>query len=354
MGLTKSPTELVSDVLQANYDNDKIVEAKLSSSSDDSVVTFTVNRDNFVNEVIASANQNVFNELKKKVIVEFSSPNIAKPFHFGHLRSTIIGNFISNLYKSFGHDVIRMNYLGDWGTQFGLLKIGVEHNRLSSDDIKSNPITHLFNAYVKANQLAASDPSISEKARNFFCQLENGQITDLSDWTKYREFTVDELQRLYKRLGIEFDEYSWESEYRKPNIFKVIDRMNEYRLLKTASDGKSVIEFNDKSHPMLKSDGTTLYLTRDVAAIFDRFDKYNFDEMLYVVDNGQHEHFHSLIGIAKLLHFPKADHLRHIKFGRIANMSTRKGNVVFLKDVLDEARDLALESMEQDKGENIH
>lgn len=243
-----------------------------------------------------------------------------------------------------------MNYLGDWGTQFGLLKIGMELSKLSTDDIKSDPITHLFNAYVKANQLAVSDPSISEKARNIFCQLENGQMNDLSDWMEYRKFTVEELERLYKRLGIEFDEYSWESEYRKPNIMKIIDLMNEKQLLKTSSDGKSIIDVNNKSLPMLKSDGTTLYVTRDIAAIYDRFEKYNFDEMLYVVENGQHDHFNSLFGIAKLLQFPKADHLRHIKFGRIANMSTRKGNVVFLKDVLDEARDLALETMEQDKG----
>lgn len=348
-GLQKPSTELVSNVLNANYDREKIIAAKLSSS-DDGVVTFPVHRDNFVNELFASATKNVFNERKKRIIVEFSSPNIAKPFHFGHLRSTIIGNFISNLYKSFGHDVIRMNYLGDWGTQFGLLKIGMELSELSISEIKSNPIAHLFNAYVKANQLAAADPSISERARNIFGQLENGEMTDLSDWMECRKFTVDELERLYKRLGTEFDEYSWESEYRKPNITNIIDLMNEKRLLKTSADGKSIIDVNNKSLPMLKSDGTTLYLTRDVAAIFDRFEKYNFDEMLYVVENGQHDHFNSLFSIAKLLHFPNADHLRHIKFGRIANMSTRKGNVVFLKDVLDEAQELALESMEQDKG----
>lgn len=350
VGLTTSPTELVSDVLKANYDQEQIIAAKISTSYDDTVVAFQVNRDNFVNELFASANQNVFNERKQRIIVEFSSPNIAKPFHFGHLRSTIIGNFVSNLYKSFGHDVIRMNYLGDWGTQFGLLKVGMELNKLSVNDIKSNPIQHLFNAYVGANQAAASDPSISEKARQIFCQLENGQLTDLSDWMEYRKVTVEELERLYRRLGIEFDEYSWESEYRKPNILKVIDRMHEKQLLSTSSDGKSMVEVNNKSCPMLKSDGTTLYLTRDVAAMYDRFEKYEFDEMLYIVENGQHEHFHSLVGIAKLLHFPKADNLRHIKFGRIAKMSTRKGNVVFLKDVLDEARDLALESMKRDKG----
>lgn len=353
LGVTKSPTELVSDVLKADLDKEKIVESKLVSTTDDDVISFAVNRNNFVAELFTSANTNVFNEPKKQIIVEFSSPNIAKPFHFGHLRSTIIGNFLSNLYKSFGHSVIRMNYLGDWGTQFGLLKIGMESSGLTANEIKSNPITHLFNAYVKANQMAASDPSVSERARNIFCQLENDRTTDLSDWMEYRKYTVDELQRLYRRLGIEFDEYAWESDYRKPNISKLVDLMNSKNLLKTTIDGKSVIEAYDKSYPMLKSDGTTLYLTRDVAAIFDRYETYNFDEMIYVVENGQHDHFNSLVGIAKLLQFPKADHLRHVKFGRIAKMSTRKGNVVFLKDVLDEARDLALESMERDKGEEF-
>lgn len=347
---TRSHTEIMSDVLNTKFDNDTITEAKVSSSSRDDVVVFTVNRDNFVSQLFTSANKNVFNEPKQQIIVEFSSPNIAKPFHFGHLRSTIIGNFISNLYESFGHNVIRMNYLGDWGTQFGLLKIGMEMRKLSVDEIKSNPIKHLFDAYVDANQLAATDPSILEKARNIFCQLENGQIADLSDWMKCRQYTVDELERLYKRIGIEFDEYSWESEYRKPNITKIIDLMKAKELLKTGTNGVSLIELNNKSLPMLKSDGTTLYLTRDVAAIFDRFEKYHFDQMFYVVENGQHDHFVSLFSIAKLLDFPKADHLRHIKFGRISKMSTRKGNVVFLRDVLDEARDLALESMENDKG----
>ncbi|KAG4065461.1 hypothetical protein HA402_002695 [Bradysia odoriphaga] len=291
VGVSKSPTDIVSDVLTADYDKEQIVGAKLVTQSYDNVVTFALNQKNFVKEVFASADKNVFKEPKRRIIVEFSSPNIAKPFHFGHLRSTIIGNFISNIYKSFGHDVIRMNYLGDWGTQFGLLRIGMELNKLSTKDIKSDPITHLFNAYVQANQLAASDPSISERARSIFCQLENGQTTDLSDWMECRKFTVDELRRIYQRLGIEFDEYSWESEYRKQNIMQIIDLMNERGLLKSDSDGKSIIEAGGKSHTLLKSDGTTLYLTRDVAAIFDRFEKYDFDEMLYVVENGQHESF---------------------------------------------------------------
>lgn len=352
-GIAKAPTEFASDILNAKFDKETIVETKILPSSYDSTVVFSLNRDNFVNELFSTANKNTFNEPKQKIIVEFSSPNIAKPFHFGHLRSTIIGNFISNLYKSFGHDVIRMNYLGDWGTQFGLLKIGMEMSKLSIDDIKTNPIVHLYNAYVRVNQLAATDPTISEKARNIFCELENGQITDLSDWMQYRKFTVEELERMYKRIGIEFDEYCWESDYRRPNITKLIDLMNEKQLLKTASDGKSVIELDSRSIPILKSDGTTLYLTRDVAAVFDRFEKYNFDEMFYVVENGQNDHFNSLTEISKLLSFPKADRLHHIKFGRIAKMSTRKGTVVFLKDVLDEARDLAFECMEKDKGKCI-
>lgn len=346
VGVSKSSTETVSNVLTGSYDAKKFNEPKL----DGNAIVFAVHRDNFVRELLATATADVFNEPKRNIIVEFSSPNIAKPFHFGHLRSTIIGNFISNLYKSFGHNVIRMNYLGDWGTQFGLLKIGMGLNRLTIDEIKSNPIECLFNAYVKANRLVESDPSVSERARKIFCQLENGEMTDLSDWTECRKVTVEELERVYRRLGIEFDEYSWESEYRRPNITEVIDLMTGNGLLKTKSDGVRAIEVNDKSYPMLKSDGTTLYLTRDIAAIFDRFRKYNFDESLYVVENGQHDHFQGLVGIAKLLRFPRAEHLRHIKFGRIAKMSTRRGNVVFLKDVLDEARDLALEAMAHDKG----
>lgn len=334
-------TDFVKTVLAAGLCSESIDRTSHIASKSELLV-FIINENYFAKETLSPSTTDLIDEPTQKIVVEFSSPNIAKPFHVGHLRSTIIGNVISNLYQAFGHDVVRINYLGDWGTQFGLLKIGMDAAGYTEAQIKENPIKYLFEAYVLGNKLAEDDATNYEKAREIFCNLENGSQEDLKEWTAYREYTVTELAAVYARLGIRFDEYAWESQYSKQKITDCLDSMAEKCLL-TDTDGKQTIKIGDSDVTMLKSDGSTMYLTRDVAAIMDRQRRHKYDKMLYVVENGQHLHFVQLFEIVSRLDVENVAGLQHIKFGRINKMSTRKGTVIFLKDILDEARNISME-----------
>lgn len=313
---------------------------KFNEEPNETVAHILMNNDDFVKNVIKSSiSPKILNNNPKKVIFEYSSPNIAKPFHVGHLRSTIIGNFLSNIYSYFNNEVVKLNYLGDWGTQFGILKVGVDLSNLTQDQIRANPMKSLFQAYVKANKLAGSDNSIAIKARQVFNQLEKGEIKDLDDWKLYREYTVNELKNIYGRIGIKFDDYHWESSYNAKSIGSIIKDLESKGVLKIHSDGQKVAIVDENEVPVMKSDGSSLYLARDIAAVLDRFSKYNFDEMVYVVDGSQSNHFKNLISILDQAGSPISQSCKHVAFGRIIGMSTRKGSAVFLKDILDEAKD---------------
>ncbi|GAB1609894.1 probable arginine--tRNA ligase, mitochondrial [Argonauta hians] len=287
------------------------------------------------------------------VVIEFSSPNIAKPFHVGHLRSTIIGNFFSNLYEQLGHNVIRLNYLGDWGTQFGLLAAGY-HNYGSEDKLLTDPLQHLFEVYVKVNQDAADEvaskntenpKSLYNRSREIFHKMEKGEQTSLELWNRFRELSIKEYEKIYKRLNIHFSEIHTESMYSESAIL-LLQHLKQSGLLQYNEDeGTEYVEIsrrNQKSKVvMCKSDGTTLYLTRDVAAALHRKKTYNFDKIHYVVDNRQKNHFQNLQAVLKETGADWVNSLQndfHIGFGRIIGMNTRKGNVIFLKDLLDEAQ----------------
>jgi arginyl-tRNA synthetase len=259
----------------------------------------------------------------------------------GHLRSTIIGNFTANILEFLCHKVVRINYLGDWGTQFGLVEVGLDMCGYSEAMIKQNPMQLLYQAYVEANKKAEIDPSISARAREAFHCLEEGNTENRKRWQLFCNYTEQELHHVYQRLGVRFDEYSWESEYSAKRIGSILDSLKARGILKTESDGKQVAQINQQWRvPIMKSDGSTLYLTRDIAAAMDRYDHHNFTEMLYVVDNAQTDHFTALFGVLSSMQLPWASSLKHVKFGRIRGMSTRKGSVVFLADILDEIRDI--------------
>lgn len=329
------------------------VKLKIKPPSNEKIV-FKVSRQHLIEEVFTNCCQKPLLESScpKKVVVEFSSPNIAKPFHVGHLRSTIIGNYFSNLNEFLGHHVTRLNYLGDWGTQFGYLNLGVVMKGYSDSDIQANPIERLYEAYVAANSSAETDSAIHEKAKAIFRELEEGSYQDLSRWEQYRRYTVDELTRLYERLNVRYDEYHWESMYGKRDVDGIVKEMQVKRVLQPENDGRLVAVVNARRVPVVKSDGSTLYLTRDIAAYADRFQRYNFDEMFYVVDNGQNDHFTALFSIVDQMQIPGSGRGHHIKFGRIKGMSTRKGTVVFLKAILDEARDIMREKQAQSKSKS--
>lgn len=307
-------------------------------------IIFYLNKDSYIKGLLESLSCNTsppefIDKKTENVVIEFSSPNIAKPFHVGHLRSTIIGNYIANINKFLRNNVKKVNYLGDWGTQFGFVQLGLSLINTSEETLKKDPINVLYNAYVHANKLAEQDPMIASKARDIFQKLENGDKDSLSDWELFRKYTIRELDKTYKRIGIQFDEYEWESMYNIKKINSVIDEIERLNLLTTDNENRKVINLKEKKTiPIIKSDGSSLYITRDIAAAVNRFEKFKFDSMYYVVDNSQTQHFMNLMSILKEMRLPWADKLHHVKFGKIRGMSTRKGTAIFLKDFLDEMR----------------
>nr|AHF48760.1 mitochondrial arginyl-tRNA synthetase [Caryedes brasiliensis] len=305
-------------------------------------ISFEIDKTIFIKDVIENCAFPELNFSPKNIVVDFSSPNVAKPFHLGHLRSTIIGNFISNLNSFLRHKVVRLNYVGNWGTQFGLIKVGIEELKYTPEDIKKDPLTLLYKSYVHANKLAEKDSSILNRAKQEFLKLEIGSVDDIKDWQTYMDYSKKELINTYNRLGISFDDYSYESDYSAKNIGNVIEMLRTKNIIQKSNDGKEVATIHEKKVSVLKSDGSTLYLTRDIAAAIDRFKKYSFDKMYYVVDNSQSDHLYTLKDILYKMDLPWAGRLVHVKFGRIRGMSTRKGTSIFLKDILDECRDIMI------------
>ncbi|QLL33145.1 hypothetical protein HG536_0E00550 [Torulaspora globosa] len=295
----------------------------------------------------------------KKVIIEFSSPNIAKPFHAGHLRSTIIGGFLSNLYEKCGWEVVRMNYLGDWGKQFGLLAIGFERYG-DEKALAVDPIHHLFEVYVRINKDIEEEgdslpleESTNGKARAYFKRMEDGDPEALKIWKRFRELSIEKYIDTYARLNIKYDSYSGESQVSRESMEKALKLFEEKKL--THEDrGATLIDltkFNKKLGKTLvkKSDGTTLYLTRDVGAAMDRYEKYHFDKMIYVIASQQDLHTAQFFEILKQIGFDWAQNLQHVNFGMVQGMSTRKGTVVFLDNILEETKEKMHEVMRKNE-----
>ncbi|XP_026197255.1 probable arginine--tRNA ligase, mitochondrial [Anabas testudineus] len=352
--------ELQAENLATQLKQDSVVE---DVSAERGMVLFKVNRQLLVQKLLEpfgngedekfGLNSELFDTLKRgTTLVEYSSPNIAKKFHAGHLRSTVIGNFIANLKQSLGNNVIRMNYLGDWGMQFGLLGAGFGQFGCQ-EKLKKNPLQHLFEVYVQVNKEAEHDDGLKQAARDFFRQLEQHESQAVSLWQQFREITVTEYQHVYKRLGVHFDIYSGES-FHQDQAQEVVQQLQSRGLLKTSEKGTGVVDLSpdrDMSSvsTVLRSDGTTLYITRDIAAAIDRKEKYNFNEMIYVTDKSQMNHFHQLFQILLAMGHSWADRCQHVPFGLVQGMKTRTGEVVFLEDVLDEARARMLHNMSQSK-----
>ncbi|XP_050806084.1 probable arginine--tRNA ligase, mitochondrial isoform X1 [Gopherus flavomarginatus] len=321
-------------------------------------VNFTINRELLAKTVLQQVfkdgseygiKSELFSTLpRRKIVIEFSSPNIAKKFHVGHLRSTIIGNFVANLKEALGHQVTRINYLGDWGMQFGLLGAGFQQFG-NEEELQSNPLQHLFEVYVQVNKAAEEDENIKKLAQDFFRKLEARDQQTLSMWQHFRDFSIEEYVRIYKRLGVHFDEYSGESFYQEKSqeVLKMLDTKG---LLQKTIKGTRVVDLSEKrdlslSSTVMRSDGTSLYITRDLAAAIDRMQKYNCDTMIYVTDKSQNTHFEQLFQILKLMGYQWAERCQHVSFGLVQGMKTRKGEVVLLEDVLNEARSRMLQNM---------
>ncbi|KAK7067083.1 hypothetical protein SK128_025291 [Halocaridina rubra] len=284
----------------------------------------------------------------ERVVADYSSPNIAKPFHVGHLRSTIIGNFICNLHAAFGHQVTRINYLGDWGTQFGILKYGFDAHNMTEKDLEEDAMKKLYEVYVWASQKAEEDPSIHIQAQEIFSKMEQGDEDTLKIWDLFRRVSIKDLSRTYGCLNVMFDEFHGESMYPASKCQEVVDMMEAKGILHTLDDGRKIFEMNPKQRvTVVKSDGSSIYLSRDIAGAIDRQNKYEFTRSYYVVDSSQTDHFLALFSIVHQLGFDWAVNMRHIKFGRIQGMSTRKGTAVFLRDLIDEAQAVMKKKQEE-------
>jgi len=277
----------------------------------------------------------------RKVIVEFSSPNIAKPFHIGHIRSTVIGNAIYKLYDFIGYDTVRINHLGDYGTQFGKMIVAY---RLwgNKEDVENTPIKSLLSYYVKFHEEAEKDPSLEDQARATFTRLEKGDPEETALWQWFRDESLKEFNRVYNMLGIEFDSYAGESFY-SDKMQRVIDMMNDKKLL-VESEGAKIVDLSEHNLSpalVMKKDGSTLYITRDIAAAVYRKEHYDFYRNIYVVASQQNLHFQQWFKIVELMGFPWAKDCIHVPFGLVSLedgvMSTREGRVVFLEDVLNKA-----------------
>ena len=318
-------------------------------------LTFQIDKGKLVEDVL----KQVFNEKEKfghsdigkgkTVIVEYSSPNIAKPFHAGHLRSTIIGNFLRNIHEALGYKVVSINYLGDWGKQYGLLAVGFEKHG-NEDQLLADPIKHLFHVYVEVNKEAENDPSIHDKAREYFRRMEDGDQDALKIWERFRNLSIEKYKEIYDRLNVHFDVYSGESQYQE-KMKEVYSLLEEKKLLEE-SNGATVVnlqKFKLNVCLVKKKDGSSLYVTRDIAAAWSRYQEYHFDEMYYVVASAQCLHFKQLFKVLELMGFEWASKCYHIDFGMVKGMSTRKGTVVFLEDILDETRDFNFEIMKKNE-----
>lgn len=277
----------------------------------------------------------------RKVIVEFSSPNIAKPFHIGHIRSTVIGNAINKIYQFLGYDTVRINHLGDYGTQFG--KMIVAYRRWGNEeDVTNEPIKTLLGYYVKFHEESEKDPSLENEARDVFTKLENGEPEETRLWQWFRDESLKEFNRVYEMLGIEFDSYAGESFY-SDKMERIVNMLKDAELLKE-SEGARIVDLEEYGmSPALitKKDGSSLYITRDIAAAVYRKEHYDFHKNLYIVASQQNLHFQQWIKIIELLGFEWARDCVHIPFGLVSleegTMSTRHGRVVFLEEVLTRA-----------------
>lgn len=288
-----------------------------------------------------------------KVTIDMSSPNIAKPMSMGHLRSTVIGNALANITAKNGYAPVKINHLGDWGTQFGKL-IYAYKAWGSEEEVKSDPISTLLKYYVEFHEKAKENDSLNDEGRAWFKKLEDGDEEAHRLWQWFRAESLKEFSEIYDRLDITFDSFNGEAFY-NDKMDKVVDLLEEKNLL-VESQGAQIVDLshiNPNLTPAMikRSDGATLYMTRDLAAALYRKETYDFAKSLYVVGGEQREHFVQMKAVLSLMGFEWSDDIEHIAFGLITfngkKMSTRKGDVVLLKDVLDDAHELALKQIQE-------
>lgn len=356
--LKKSPVAIAEEIKEKISQNLENIKEISEVSAVNGFLNFKLNKNQITQEVIDEFDTEKENfgsqkqEKPQNIVIDYSAPNIAKPFHIGHLRSTVIGQALYNIYKYLGYNVTSINHLGDYGTQFGKLIEG--YKRWGAEyDIENNPIDELMQIYVRINNLCKEDESVLEECRNNFKKLEDGDPYCVEIWKKFRELSLKEFDKVYDILGVKFDSLNGEAFYadKMPEVIETLKKAGKLE----ESEGAQVVNLGDDMPPCLiiKSNGSTTYATRDLAAIMYRARTYDFDKAIYVTSYEQILHFKQVFATAKYLGLDEkyTNGLVHVPFGMIllktGKMSTREGKVIKLEDLLNEAIEKSKEIIEK-------
>lgn len=348
--ISKSPKDIAQDLCsKINIGDNVLIEAVKSFGP---YVNFFINKDKFFHAIIKGyldSDKPIKTPKHGTVVIDYSSPNIAKPIAFHHIRSTVIGNIIGNILEHNGYEVVRINYLGDWGTQFGKLITAFE--KYGNDkSLEQEGIRHLLDIYVKYHK--EENQELDATARKWFQLMETGDKKALAYWKKFRDISIKEFDRVYTRLGVSFTKTEGESFY-NGKTDAVVQEI-EKKIGTKESEGAVIIDMSSYDMPpvlLKKTDGTTLYATRDISAAIDRWNRFKFTESIYVVANQQELHFKQVFKTLELMSFDWASRCRHVQFGLLhfedAKMSTREGKLIFLEDVLNKSVELAKQAIEE-------
>lgn len=355
--MRKAPQMIAQDICDAIGSVDFIDEIKVQGA----YLNFYINKNIFVKSMVESAKDDNFGSASigegQNICIDYSSPNVAKNFHVGHLRTTIIGNSLYKIYSKLGYNVVRINHLGDWGTQFG--KLIVAYKAWGNEDaVKKDGVAELMRLYVRFHDEAEKNPELNDEARAWFTKMEHGDEEALKIWQWFKDISLIEYKRTYELLGVDFDYYLGESFYRDKTE-DVVNRLTNANLL-SESEGAKIVSLDDYDMApclILKNDGSSIYATRDLAAIFYRKETYKFSKCLYVTGQEQKLHFAQVFKVVELLGNEWAkDQLVHIPYGLVslegAKLSTRSGNVIYAEDILLEAISKIREIIEE-KNPNI-
>ena len=340
--MRKAPQVIAQDICDAIGSVDFLEEIKVQGA----YLNFYINKDIFVKSMVESAKAENFGGSDigdgQTICIDYSSPNVAKNFHVGHLRTTIIRNSLYKIYSKLGYNVVRINHLGDWGTQFG--KLIVAYKAWGNEDaVKKDGVAELMRLYVRFHDEAEKNPELNDEARAWFTKMEHGDEEALKIWQWFKDISLIEYKRTYELLGVDFDYYLGESFYRDKTE-DVVTRLTNANLL-SESEGAKIVNLEDYDMApclILKNDGSSIYATRDLAAIFYRKETYKFSKCLYVTGQEQKLHFAQVFKVVELLGNDWArDQLVHIPYGLVslegAKLSTRSGNVIYAEDILLEA-----------------
>ena len=341
--LRKSPVQIAEELVKEIPANERIEKVESVSG----YLNFFLNREMFIKDVVSTVleQQDRYGSKDmgkgRNIVIDYSAPNIAKPFHIGHLRSTAIGNALYKIFAFLGYNPVGVNHLGDWGTQFGKLIVAFKRWG-SKESIENGGIKELMAIYVKFHEEAEKDPALEDEARDWFVKMEQGDKEALELWQWFKDISLKEFDKVYELLGIKFDSYAGESFY-EDKMPPVIEELKEKNLL-TESQGALIVDLEKYNMPpclIVKKDGSTLYATRDITAAVYRKETYDFEKCIYVTAAAQSLHFNQWFKVVELMGYDWHDKLVHVPFGLVSlggeKLATRKGKVVLLEDILSEA-----------------